>query len=276
MARIVGVLSPVHRRSSARKSDDGTLTCGLPLSMLRPPRNVFSRPTPARRSSEFLNGCSLTAHAARKRGRKGHQASASLFRRCLRRSTLTERVWSDRSSKAVKTSRSPPLAGTASWPTPSRSSYDEMPYINRAFSADAPGSPRDPRARSSASCRPTSETLPRAGIRLRQRRQPDSDGDRACRTRGSSASICRSARSSRAGSRSRPCASPTSSSARSDIANVDASWGTFDYILCHGIYSWVPAPIRREAPRDLPREPRADWRRVRELQHAFPAGACAA
>ncbi len=33
---------------------------------------------------------------------------------------------------------------------------------------------------------------------------------------------------------------------REDIANVDASWGKFDYILCHGIYSWVPAPIREK------------------------------
>jgi methyltransferase-like protein/predicted O-methyltransferase YrrM len=31
-----------------------------------------------------------------------------------------------------------------------------------------------------------------------------------------------------------------------DIANVDASWGKFDYILSHGIYSWVPAPIREK------------------------------
>src|SRR5262249_11749279 len=23
-----------------------------------------------------------------------------------------------------------------------------------------------------------------------------------------------------------------------------AAWGQFDYIVCHGIYSWVPAPIR--------------------------------
>ena len=33
---------------------------------------------------------------------------------------------------------------------------------------------------------------------------------------------------------------------REDIANVDASWGKFDYILSHGIYSWVPAPIREK------------------------------
>jgi len=29
-----------------------------------------------------------------------------------------------------------------------------------------------------------------------------------------------------------------------DIADVDASFGMFDYIVCHGIYSWVPAPVR--------------------------------
>jgi len=29
-----------------------------------------------------------------------------------------------------------------------------------------------------------------------------------------------------------------------DIAAVDASWGMFDYVICHGIYSWVPARVR--------------------------------
>lgn len=28
------------------------------------------------------------------------------------------------------------------------------------------------------------------------------------------------------------------------ILDVDASWGTFDYILCHGVFSWVPEPVR--------------------------------
>jgi methyltransferase-like protein len=31
-----------------------------------------------------------------------------------------------------------------------------------------------------------------------------------------------------------------------DIADVDASYGTFDYIVCHGIYSWVPERIREK------------------------------
>lgn len=31
-----------------------------------------------------------------------------------------------------------------------------------------------------------------------------------------------------------------------DILDVDASWGRFDYIICHGIYSWVPEPVREK------------------------------
>jgi len=31
-----------------------------------------------------------------------------------------------------------------------------------------------------------------------------------------------------------------------DLAEVDAAWGEFDYILAHGIYSWVPAPVREK------------------------------
>lgn len=30
-----------------------------------------------------------------------------------------------------------------------------------------------------------------------------------------------------------------------DIADVPAEWGTFDYIICHGVYSWVPDSVRR-------------------------------
>jgi SAM-dependent methyltransferase len=29
-----------------------------------------------------------------------------------------------------------------------------------------------------------------------------------------------------------------------DIAQIDDSWGSFDYIVCHGVYSWVPQPIQ--------------------------------
>jgi SAM-dependent methyltransferase len=31
-----------------------------------------------------------------------------------------------------------------------------------------------------------------------------------------------------------------------DILDVDASWGSFDYVICHGVYSWVPPPVQRQ------------------------------
>jgi SAM-dependent methyltransferase len=30
------------------------------------------------------------------------------------------------------------------------------------------------------------------------------------------------------------------------IADIDASWGAFDYIICHGVYSWVPPSIQEK------------------------------
>lgn len=31
---------------------------------------------------------------------------------------------------------------------------------------------------------------------------------------------------------------------QASITDVDASWGEFDYILCHGVFSWVPEPVQ--------------------------------
>lgn len=31
-----------------------------------------------------------------------------------------------------------------------------------------------------------------------------------------------------------------------DLADVDESLGTFDYVVCHGVYSWVPEPVGRK------------------------------
>jgi SAM-dependent methyltransferase len=33
---------------------------------------------------------------------------------------------------------------------------------------------------------------------------------------------------------------------RQDLCEVDASWGKFDYILCHGVFSWVDPQVRRK------------------------------
>lgn len=30
------------------------------------------------------------------------------------------------------------------------------------------------------------------------------------------------------------------------ILDVDDAFGTFDYIICHGVYSWVPEEVRRK------------------------------
>jgi methyltransferase-like protein/2-polyprenyl-3-methyl-5-hydroxy-6-metoxy-1,4-benzoquinol methylase len=30
-----------------------------------------------------------------------------------------------------------------------------------------------------------------------------------------------------------------------DLSTIDASWGNFDYIIAHGVYSWVPATVRQ-------------------------------
>jgi 2-polyprenyl-3-methyl-5-hydroxy-6-metoxy-1,4-benzoquinol methylase len=31
-----------------------------------------------------------------------------------------------------------------------------------------------------------------------------------------------------------------------NVLSVDASFGQFDYIICHGIYSWVPQHVREK------------------------------
>ena len=33
---------------------------------------------------------------------------------------------------------------------------------------------------------------------------------------------------------------------KADIREVDAAYGTFDYVIAHGVYSWVPAPVREK------------------------------
>ncbi|MBP8747530.1 MAG: class I SAM-dependent methyltransferase, partial [Brachymonas sp.] len=30
---------------------------------------------------------------------------------------------------------------------------------------------------------------------------------------------------------------------QASIEEIDESWGTFDYIICHGVYSWVPEHV---------------------------------
>ena len=30
------------------------------------------------------------------------------------------------------------------------------------------------------------------------------------------------------------------------ITDVDSTWGKFDYIICHGVYSWVPDEVQKK------------------------------
>lgn len=39
------------------------------------------------------------------------------------------------------------------------------------------------------------------------------------------------------------------------ILDVGADLGKFDYILCHGVYSWIPPPVSRKNLRNLPHTP---------------------
>ncbi|MGO8751118.1 MAG: methyltransferase regulatory domain-containing protein [Thermoguttaceae bacterium] len=32
---------------------------------------------------------------------------------------------------------------------------------------------------------------------------------------------------------------------QADVCRIDESWGLFDYILCYGVYSWVPQPVQQ-------------------------------
>lgn len=127
---------------------------------------------------------------------------------------------------------------------PQPSSYDELPYLNRAFPQTLPDrlgtnarlfglEPADP-----ATCRvlelgcasgdnliPMAVELPEArfvGIDLSQRQI-----EQARRTVDA-------------------LGLANIELSRHDIADVDASWGAFDYVVCHGVYSWVPAPVREK------------------------------
>ena len=46
-----------------------------------------------------------------------------------------------------------------------------------------------------------------------------------------------------------------------DLRDIGASDGTFDYVIAHGLYSWIPEDAR------LPEQPAPERDRVRQLQH---------
>ena len=56
------------------------------------------------------------------------------------------------------------------------------------------------------------------------------------------------------------------------ILDVDDSFGPFDYIVCHGVYSWVPESVQDRILAICARTPRARGDRLRQLQHLSTAG----
>ncbi len=60
----------------------------------------------------------------------------------------------------------------------------------------------------------------------------------------SSASICRDGRSNAVTRPSAPWESPTSPSSTRRSWTSDAEWGEFDYIICHGVFSWVEPHVQ--------------------------------
>ena len=55
---------------------------------------------------------------------------------------------------------------------------------------------------------------------------------------------------------------------RGDLVEFSPGRETFDYILCHGVYSWVPIEFARGHPAADRREPFARRDRLRQLQRA--------
>ena len=51
------------------------------------------------------------------------------------------------------------------------------------------------------------------------------------------------------------------------VTDIGEDFGRFDYILCHGVYSWVPDDVKAAILRVCHRSPRAEGRRLRQLQH---------
>ncbi len=125
---------------------------------------------------------------------------------------------------------------------PARTSYDEMPYLNKAF--------------------PQTHPVRLATLaRLFALRPPDVDTCRVLELGCASGDnlipmaielpnarfigIDLSARQVEQGQETVTALRlPNIELRQFDIAAVDASWGMFDYVICHGIYSWVPAPVR--------------------------------
>jgi methyltransferase-like protein/SAM-dependent methyltransferase len=136
----------------------------------------------------------------------------------------------------------PRLATPTAPGTPLANSYDELPYHSRPYSQTHPSRlatvatlfglnpPAVDNCRvlelgsaSGGNLLPMAEAFPNSrfvGVDLSARQI--ADGQKVIRRAGLSNVCLRHA----------------------DILDIDDSWGPFDYILCHGVFSWVPDPVR--------------------------------
>ena len=99
--------------------------------------------------------------------------------------------------------------------------------------------------------------MPCARARVRQRRQPDPDGLQPSGREFVGVDFSQQPGRGRAAPRSRRWACATSRIEHASILDVDRTWGEFDYIICHGVFSWVEPPCRTRFC-GLPRATRAD------------------
>ena len=83
-----------------------------------------------------------------------------------------------------------------------------------------------------------------------ERRQPDPDGVQPAAAASSSASICRGSRSTRRTGSIRRCGLRNIRIEQASILDIEPEWGTFDYIICHGVFSWVEREVQDAILRD--------------------------
>ena len=101
-------------------------------------------------------------------------------------------------------------------------------------------------------------TRARARDRLRRRRQPDGDGGGDAGHPRDRASIWPRSRSPRARRAIAEIGLGNIELRQGDLRDLaDGSLGEFDYIVAHGVYSWIPAGRARRAAGHDPREPGA-------------------
>ena len=121
-------------------------------------------------------------------------------------------------------------------------SYDEIPYEGRPFPQTHPDRLATVARLFGLDAAPGG-TLPRPRTRLHRWGQSSPHGGRTARDAFLGVDL--SGREIAAGQKTIEALGLKNIELRHlNIADVGDEFGTFDYIVCHGVYSWVPAPIQ--------------------------------